>query len=80
MQQTSFPFELVIGEDCSTDKTREICLEYKAKYPDVIRLRLLEENIGISANFIGTLQACTGKYIGICEGDDYWTDSNKLQK
>jgi len=80
MQQTSFPFELIIGEDCSTDNTRKICEEYKAKYPDKIQLLLPDSNLGMKQNFISTLQACTSKYIAVCEGDDYWTDPCKLQK
>ena len=80
MQQTNFPIELVIGEDCSTDHTRDICLEYKAKYPDMIKLLLPENNLGMMRNFITTFEACTGKYIALCEGDDYWTDPYKLQK
>jgi glycosyltransferase involved in cell wall biosynthesis len=80
MQETDFPIELIIGEDCSTDNTRKICLEYKEKYPEIIKLLLPEKNIGMHQNFITTLQACTGKYIALCEGDDYWTDPLKLQK
>lgn len=80
MQQASFPVELVIGEDCSTDRTRDICLEYQQKYPEKIRLLLNEKNLGMMPNFIQTLNACTGKYIALCEGDDYWTDKLKLQK
>ena len=80
MQKTDFPIELVIGEDRSTDNTRNICLEYKEKYPDQIKLLLPENNLGMLGNFITTLHACTGKYIAFCEGDDYWTDPYKLQK
>lgn len=80
MQKTTFDFELVIGEDCSTDTTRDICLEYRHKYPNKIRLLLPEKNIGMLPNFIATLQSCEGKYIALCEGDDYWTDPYKLQK
>jgi len=80
MQVTTFPFELIIGEDCSTDNTRKICKEYQVKYPDKIHLLLPEKNLGMQANSIVTLNACTGKYIAICEGDDYWTDPLKLQK
>lgn len=80
MQITDFPIELVIGEDCSTDRTREICIKYKEKYPDIIKLNLPERNLGVMPNFILNLKACTGKYIALCEGDDYWTDQNKLQK
>jgi glycosyltransferase involved in cell wall biosynthesis len=80
MQQTTFSIELIIGEDCSTDNTRNICIEYQEKYPDKIKLLLPETNLGMMQNFITSLQACTGKYIALCEGDDYWTDPLKLQK
>lgn len=79
-QKTDFPIELVIGEDCSRDATREICLEYQRKYPSQIRLLLPEHNLGMHNNFLNTLNACTGKYIAFCEGDDYWIDPLKLQK
>ena len=80
MQQTSFPIELIIGEDCSTDRTRKICQEYKLKYTDKIKLLLPESNLGMMRNFYTTLDVSTGKYIALCEGDDYWTDPHKLQK
>lgn len=80
MQQTNFDYELVIGEDCSTDRTREICLQYQAKYPDKIKLRLPEKNMGMQPNVIANLKACTGEYIAMLEGDDYWIDPLKLQK
>ena len=79
MQKCNFGFDLVIGEDFSTDKTMQICQEYASKYPE-IKLLPSYTNLGIMANFIRTLNACTGKYIALCEGDDYWTDPNKLQK
>ncbi|GAB6009257.1 glycosyltransferase [Dysgonomonas reticulitermitis] len=80
MQKTSFPFELVIGEDCSTDSTRAICIEYQKKYPDIIRLRLPEKNQGMMLNWINNIESGQGKYIALCDGDDYWTDPYKLQK
>lgn len=80
MQQTDFPVELIIGEDCSTDNTRKIVLQYTEKYPDIIRLLLPESNLGMMKNFIKTMEAAKGKYIALCEGDDYWTDPYKLQK
>lgn len=80
MQKTSFSFEIVVGEDCSTDKTREICLEYQKKYPNKIRLIVSDKNVGPAGNFKRTLEAATGEYIAYCEGDDYWTDENKIQK
>lgn len=80
MQKTNFLIELIIGEDCSTDNTRKICEEYQEKYPNLIKLCSLEKNIGANQNFINTVNACTGKYIAMCEGDDYWVDCYKLQK
>lgn len=79
MQETSFPYELVIGEDCSTDSTRDILLNYKARYPDQVRLLLREENVGRRRNWMETFYACRGEYIAVLEGDDYWIDSGKLQ-
>jgi len=80
MQQTNFDFELVIGDDCSKDETREILESYKNKYPNQIKLLLHPKNLGMMGNMIATLEACTGTYIAMCEGDDYWIDPLKLQK
>ena len=83
MQQTNFDFKLYIGDDCSTDTTRKLLQEYKAKYPDTIELILHEKNLGASPNGIFMYQHCietAAKYIALCEGDDYWTDPLKLQK
>jgi glycosyltransferase involved in cell wall biosynthesis len=80
MQQTNFDVEVVIGEDCSTDNTKNIIVDYAAQYPGKIKLLPRTQNFGVRKNFEQTLLACTGKYIAICEGDDYWTDNNKLQK
>jgi glycosyltransferase involved in cell wall biosynthesis len=80
MQQTDFDYELVIGEDCSTDGTREICLKYRDKYPDRIRLLLREKNLGLTRNFADTFSNCTGQYLAVLDGDDYWTTPHKLQK
>ena len=80
MQQVSFPIELVIGEDCSTDGTRRICQEYAEKYPDLIRLIISDSNVGGLANERRVMTAARGKYVAYCEGDDYWTDPLKLKK
>ena len=82
MQKTNFNFQLIIGDDCSTDDTRNICLDYKKKYPNKIILRLPEKNLGCEQNFVKNLDACANgfKYTAICEGDDYWIDASKLQK
>lgn len=78
-QKTGFPFELIIGEDCSTDNTARICREYQNKYPYIIKLTTNNENLGLQENFIRTYNQCTGEYIAICEGDDFWTNKHKLQ-
>lgn len=80
MQRTSFPFEIIIGEDCSTDGTKEIVNKYKKRYPELIKVITSERNVGIIRNSIRTVEACNGKYFAFCEGDDYWTDPLKLQK
>ena len=78
-QKTNFPFELVIGEDCSTDGTREIVFKYQQKYPDIIRVITSEKNVGMKKNGYRTTKACRGKYIALCEGDDYWHSPRKLK-
>lgn len=81
MQKTNFPFQLVVGEDCSTDATRIICEKYASDCGDKIKLLPnLNKNIGLIANYMRTIKECDGKYIAICDGDDYWIDENKLQK
>jgi glycosyltransferase involved in cell wall biosynthesis len=79
-QETSFEFEIVIGEDCSTDRTRQILLDYQQRYPDKIRLLPPEQNLGSNRNFARTLQACRGQYIALLEGDDYWISPAKLEQ
>lgn len=79
-QETNFKFELVIGDDFSTDGTREICQYYGMRYPDIIKLRLPSKNLGFIANMRENLQACKGTFVALLEGDDYWIDSTKLQK
>ena len=79
MQKTDFDFDIIIGEDCSKDRTREIVIEYKNKFPDKIKLFLPEKNIGMMEMDAATWNMCTGDYIALLNGDDYWTDENKLQ-
>ncbi len=79
-QKTNFPFEIIIGEDCSTDATRQICRNYKEKYPEIINLIENERNLGVVANGERTIAAYRGKYIAWCDGDDFWIDEYKLQK
>jgi glycosyltransferase involved in cell wall biosynthesis len=82
-QEVNFQDEIVIGEDCSTDHTREILKELSRAHPERIRL-LLRENKGDGlpgkSNFLETLKACQGRYVALLDGDDYWTDVRKLQK
>lgn len=79
MQQCNFPIEIVIGEDCSTDNTGVICRDYAQKH-SFVNLSENAANIGMVNNFLQTAKACSGKYIAMLEGDDYWTDPHKLQK
>jgi glycosyltransferase involved in cell wall biosynthesis len=79
-QVTDFDFQLIIGEDNSTDRTKEICLGFAERFPGKIRLITSSVNVGMSKNFLQAYKACEGKYIAFCEGDDYWTDIHKLQK
>ena len=87
MQETNFPFEICLGEDNSSDKTREICSQYAERYPNIIKLFLRKRDDVIYINnlptgrfnFIETIKECNGEYIALCEGDDFFTNVNKLQ-
>ena len=79
-QRTTFNFEIVIGDDCSTDKTRQLCEQFRDRHPHKIRLLDKTDNAGVAKNTIRTLRACNGKYVALCEGDDYWIDPFKLQR
>ena len=79
-QETTFPFELVIGEDCSTDGTRDIVLRYQEEHPGVISVVTSGQNVGMKTNSYRTAKASRGKYLAFCEGDDYWHHPGKLQK
>lgn len=83
IQQTNFAFEVLIHDDASTDGTTEIIKEYEAKYPDIIKPIYEEENQwvkGRRGSAVFNFPRARGKYIALCEGDDYWTDPLKLQK
>lgn len=87
-QNTDFPYEICVGEDESSDGTRAICKEYAEKHPEKIRIFLRSREDVIYShgyptgrfNFLQTIKACRGKYIALCEGDDYWHDPEKLKK
>lgn len=85
MQQTNFPIEVVVHDDASTDGTTDIILEYAEHYPDIIKPMVEKKNQwqkGGLKHIISIMneQHRRGKYIAFCEGDDYWTDPNKLQR
>ncbi|MDO9390504.1 MAG: glycosyltransferase [bacterium] len=83
MQQTDFPVEIVIHDDASTDGTDRIIREYAGKYPELIFPIFQTENQFARGNGLVAIKAfgaARGKYIALCEGDDYWTDRHKLQK
>ena len=83
MQKTNFKFEVLIHDDASTDGTAEIIKEYEQKYPDIIKPIYQTENQwskGVPASKIFQWPRIQGKYVALCEGDDYWIDPNKLQK
>jgi len=80
MQQTTFRFEVLVGDDASGDNTPEIIKEYAEKFPDIIRPILRPENLGGTANGYDLQSKAAGNYIAYLEGDDYWLDPNKLQK
>lgn len=79
MQKTNFVYRLIIGDDYSTDSTTDICEQYAEKNPDMITLICNSKNMGLLANYKQILENYQAKYIAILEGDDYWTDENKLQ-
>ena len=78
-QKTSYRYEIVISDDGSTDRTRDVLLKYKEKYPNIIKLNFNESNLGITENYYRSRLLCKGKYIATLSGDDYWIDDNKLQ-
>ena len=77
-QRTKFAVELIIGEDCSSDRTGDIVLQYQRAHPQVIRVVSSNCNVGPHFNFIRTIAAARGKYIALCDGDDFWHDEGKL--
>lgn len=80
MQQCHVPYEIVIGEDCSTDGTLDICRQYEQKHPNIIRLFANKENKGVVNNYFDCILESKGQYIADCAGDDFWVDPLKLEK
>lgn len=79
-QKADFPFEILIGEDCSTDETPSTVLELEREHPQIIRVLRSPKNIGTNRNLIRTMEQCQGKYIAILGGDDLWSSPLKLKK
>lgn len=77
-QKTSFPYEIIIGEDNGCDGALDILTQYQKRYPKIIKVVSSEKNIGMNANLLRVFRAAQGEYIAICEGDDYWTSEHKL--
>ena len=79
-QKCHLPIEIVIGEDCSTDRTLAVCQQYQEQHPDTIRILANKPNKGLVRNYFDCLCACRGKYIADCAGDDFWIDNQKLEQ
>lgn len=79
-QKDSPTYEILIGEDCSTDRTRNICEEYSRTYPEIIRLMPESKNKGMMRNYFDCFHMARGHFIADCSGDDYWVDELKLRK
>jgi len=77
-QKVGFPIEVLIFDDCSTDSTASIALQFQQDYPDLIKVYINDKNIGGTANWVNAINRCSGKYIALLDGDDYFTDSSKL--
>lgn len=80
MQEVDFEFEVLVADDASTDKTQAIISEYAKRYPELIKPLLRKNNMGAWTNFLDVFKQAKGQYVALCEGDDFWTDPNKLQK
>ncbi|WP_448885302.1 glycosyltransferase family 2 protein [Citrobacter telavivensis] len=78
MQETNFPFEIIIGEDHGCDGTLAILDKYQKRFPKIIKVLTAENNIGMNSNFLRVFNEAQGNYIAVCEGDDYWIDKRKL--
>lgn len=80
MQQCDEPFEILVGDDCSTDNTGKIADDYQSRYPNKVRVVRPEKNGGASYNIIRLVNSAKGEYLSICDGDDYWLRNDVLQK
>lgn len=80
VQKADVPFEVVISDDRSTDGTPEICEDYQARYPGLVRFIRQKQNLGTGKHWISALRECRGRYVALCEGDDYFSCDFKIQK
>jgi glycosyltransferase involved in cell wall biosynthesis len=78
LQQTDFPVEIIVGDDCSTDGTLAVARACEKQHPSVVRVLERSKNLGMQRNFYDTFEHCRGKYIAWLDADDYWTDPEKL--
>ena len=79
MQKCNEPFEILIGDDCSTDNTGKIADEYQSRYPEIVRVVRPEKNGGAARNMVRLMNAAEGEYLMICDGDDYWLRDDMMQ-
>jgi glycosyltransferase involved in cell wall biosynthesis len=81
-QKTTFDYEIIVGDDCSKDRTRDILKEYQSRYPDKIKLLLHPKNLGLNGRFnaLATFRMAKGEYIAQFDGDDFTISNLKLQK
>jgi glycosyltransferase involved in cell wall biosynthesis len=79
-QTGAFDLEVIIGDDCSTDNSQQIIEEYQMRYPSIVRVVPSERNVGMLRNLKRCFEMCTGEYVAICEGDDFWFTDRKLSK
>lgn len=79
-QECSFPIEIIIGDDGSTDNSRELLTQYHEEHPDVIVLNFQEHNVGFGPNWASTCKLARGKYVAFLDDDDYWCDNHRLQE
>src|SRR6476469_4789991 len=79
-QRVDFPMEVIVGEDCSTDRTAAILREFAKTYPGEFRVLSRQPNLGCSRNLADAFLQCRGKYIALLESDDSWTHPDKLQR
>lgn len=79
-QKTSFPIELIVVDDCSPDETFERACEWQRCYPGIVKAFRNSTNIGLQQNYMRALRHCSGKYLAMCDADDYWCDHSKLRR